>query len=100
VYDNDANPSRPSGFVHHAHLGLAIEGEVPLVFGLHYLSNFAQDERDQIDDPKTQFINEGQRPTPHMTVIGADFRMINNYLGNFAIAASYADATYAQLLTA
>jgi hypothetical protein len=99
VYDNDANPSRPSGFVHHAHLGLALEGEVPFVLGLHYLSNFAQDERDQIDDPKTQFIDEGRRPDPSMTVIGADFRMLNNYLGNFAIAASYADATYAQLLT-
>jgi len=99
VYDHDANPSRPSGFVHHAHLGLGTEGNVPFVFGLHYLSNFAQDERDQIDDPKTPFINEGQRPDPHMTVLGADFRMINNYLGNFAISASYADATYAQLLT-
>jgi hypothetical protein len=99
VDDNDANPSRPSGFVHHAHLGLAIEGDVPLVLGLHYLSNFAQDERDQVDDPKTQFINEGQRPDAHLTVIGADFRMLNNHLGNFAIAASYADATYAQLLT-
>jgi hypothetical protein len=99
VYDNDANPSRPSGFVHHAHLGFATEGDVPLVFALHYLSNFAQDERDQVDDPKTPFINEGRRPDPSMTVIGADFRMINNYLGNFAIAVSYANATYAQLLT-
>jgi hypothetical protein len=99
VYDNDANPSKPSGFVHHAHLGFATEGEVPLVFALHYLSNFAQDERDQVDDPKTQFIDEGRRPDPSMTVLGADFRMINNYLGNFAIAVSYANATYAQLLT-
>ena len=99
VYDNDANPSKPSGFVHHAHLGFATEGEVPLVFALHYLSNFAQDERDQIDDPKTQFIDEGRRPDPSMTVLGADFRMINNYLGNFAVAVSYANASYAQLLT-
>lgn len=99
VYDHDANPSRPSSFVHHAHAGFAIEGDVPFVFGLHYLSNFAQDERDQVDDPKTPFINEGRRPDPQMTVLGADFRMINNHLGNFAVAASYADATYAHLLT-
>jgi hypothetical protein len=99
IYNQDANPSIPSGFVHHAHLGLAIEGEVPFVLGLHYLSNFAQDERDQIDDPKTPFINESHRPDPHMTVLGADFRMLNNYLGNFAIAASYADASVAHLLT-
>jgi len=99
VYDHDANPSRPSAFVHHAHVGLGIEGDVPFVFGLHYLSNFAQDERDQIDDPKTPFLDEGLRPDPQMTVLGADVRMINNHLGNFAIAASYADATYAHLLT-
>ncbi|APR79120.1 Hypothetical protein A7982_04467 [Minicystis rosea] len=99
VYDHDANPSKPSGFVHHAHLGFTIDGEVPFVFGLHLLQNFAQDERDQIDDPKTPFINEGRRPDASMNVYGADFRMLNNYLGNFALAASYADATYAQLLT-
>ncbi len=69
------------------------------MIGLHYLYNFAQDERDQIDDPKTPFINEARRPDPYMTVLGADVRMINNYLGNFAIAVSYANATYAQLLT-
>ncbi len=99
TWDQDASPSTPSGFVHHAHLGLASERDVPFVIGLHYLYNFAQDERDQIDDPKTPFINEARRPDPYMTVLGADVRMINNYLGNFAIAVSYANATYAQLLT-
>jgi hypothetical protein len=99
VYAQDADPSIPSGFVHHAHLGLGIEGDVPFILGLHYLSNFAQDERDQITDPKTPFIDTGRRPDPAMTVFGADFRMINNYLGNFAIAFSYANASYAQLLT-
>ncbi len=99
VINQDADPSIPSGFVHHAHLGLAIEGEVPFVLGLHYLYNFAQDERDQIPDPKLPFLNTAQRPDPHMTVLGADFRMLNNYLGNFALAVSYADASYATLLT-
>jgi hypothetical protein len=99
VWDQDADPSIPSGFVHHAHLGLAIERDVPFVLGLHYLYNFAQDERDQAPDPKLPFINTAQRPDPSMTVLGADFRMLNNYLGNFALAVSYADASYAQLLT-
>ena len=39
------------------------------------------------------------RPDPRMDVYGADFRMIDNHLGNFAVAASYADAHYATLLT-
>ena len=85
--------------MHHAHAGLAINGDVPFVFGLHYLYNWAQDERDQIDDPKTPLLDEGRRPDPRMTVYGVDWRMIDNYLGNFAIAASYADATFADLLT-
>ena len=37
-------------------------------------------------DPKLPFINTAKRPDPNMTVLGADFRMLNNYLGNFADA--------------
>jgi hypothetical protein len=96
--DGAFNPSLPSSFVHHAHAGIARHGTVPLILGLHYLRNFAQDERDQIDDPRTPFVDEGRRPDPHMDVVGVDFRMIDNYLGNFAVAASYADAHYATLL--
>jgi hypothetical protein len=99
VYDHSPSPSRPSSFVHHAHAGFSTSTDVPFVFGLHYLSNFAQDERDQIDDPKTPLFDEGNRPDPRMDVYGVDFRMIDNYLGNAAIAVSYADAKYADLLT-
>jgi hypothetical protein len=97
--DGAFNSALPSSWVHHAHAGIARHGTVPLVLGLHYLRNWAQDERDQIDDPRTPFIDEANRPDPHMTVLGADFRMIDNYLGNFAAAVSYADAHYAALLT-
>jgi hypothetical protein len=96
--DGAFNASLPSSFVHHAHAGIARHGTVPLILGIHYLRNFAQDERDQIDDPRTPFLDEGRRPDPHMDVYGVDFRMIDNYLGNFAVAASYADAQYATLL--
>ncbi|HVZ74997.1 MAG TPA: hypothetical protein VHJ20_21595 [Polyangia bacterium] len=97
--DGAFNPSLPSSWVHHAHAGLARHGTVPLVLGLHYLRNWAQDERDQVDDPRTAFVDESNRPDPSLTVVGADFRMIDNYLGNFAVAASYADAHDATLLT-
>jgi hypothetical protein len=97
--DGAFNPSLPSSFIHHAHAGLARHGTVPLIFGLHYISNFAWDERDQIDDPRTPFLDEGQRPDPSLNIAGVDFRMIDNYLGNFAVAASYADARYATLLS-
>ena len=55
--------------------------------------------RGEAPDPRTPFVDESKRPDPHMSVYGADFRMIDNYLGNAAIAASYADAHYATLLT-
>ena len=97
--DGAFNSSLPSSWVHHAHAGIARHGTVPLVLGLHYILNWAQDERDQQDDPRTSFVDESNRPDPHMTVLGADFRMIDNYLGNFAVAASYVDAHYATLLT-
>ncbi len=93
------NSSIPSSWVHHAHAGIARHGIVPLVLGLHYITNWAQDERDQQDDPRTPFLDESHRPDPRMDVFGADFRMLDNYLGNFAVAASYADAHYATLLT-
>lgn len=99
TWDHEPSQSEPSGFVHHAHIGFSLAGEVPLQGGFHYLTNWAQDERDQADDPKTPFINERHRPDPKMDVYGVDFRMINNYLGNGAIAFSYADASYAQLLS-
>jgi hypothetical protein len=97
--DGAFNSSIPSSWVHHAHAGVARQGSVPLVAGLHYLTNWAQDERDQQDDPRTPFVDEGRRPDPRMDVYGADFRMLDNHLGNFAVAASYADAHYATLLT-
>jgi hypothetical protein len=94
-----ANPALPSSWVNHAHAGLSFRADVPVVLGLHYIGNWAQDERDQQDDPRTYWIDESHRPDPRMDVYGVDARMLDNWLGNFAIAASYADARYAALLT-
>jgi hypothetical protein len=99
VWDHEPSSSEPSGFVQHVHAGFSLTGDVPFQGGLHYLTNWTQDERDQTDDPKTPFINERYRPDSRMNVYGADLRMINNYLGNGAIAVSYADMKYAHLLT-
>ena len=97
--DGAFNSSIPSSWVHHVHAGIARQTSVPLVLGLHYLTNWAQDERDQQDDPRTPFLDEARRPDARLDVYGADFRMLDNHLGNFAVAASYADAHYATLLT-
>ena len=93
------NPALPSSWVNHIHAGIAKRGDLPLVAGAHFLTNWAQDERDQVDDPRTTWIDEAHRPDPRMNVYGVDLRMLDNWRGNFAIAASYADAHYAALLT-
>jgi hypothetical protein len=98
--DNAAgNQSIPSSWVHHVHAGVARKGDVPLVIAVHYITNWAQDERDQVDDGKTYWIDESHRADPKMDVYGMDLRMMNTWFGNFALAASYADAKYAELLT-
>jgi len=94
-----ANPALPSSWVHHAHVGLVRKGEIPFVLGLHYIRNWAQDERSQVDVPNYYWIDTTHRPAPEMNVFGVDLRMLDNWLGNFAVAASYADAKDAELLT-
>jgi hypothetical protein len=94
-----ANPDLPSSWVHHINVGMSRKGDIPLVMGLHFITNWAQDERDQIDDPRTYGINEANRPDPTMNVAGFDLRIMDSWIGNFAVSGSYADAKYATLLT-
>jgi hypothetical protein len=91
--------SAPASFVHHAHLGLAKKGDIPWVLSLHYLSNWSQDETDQVDDPRTYWVDEGVRPDAEMRVLGADLRMMQSKYGNLAVAVARMDAEYAALLS-
>jgi hypothetical protein len=91
--------AQPAGFVHHFHLGLGKHGEVPWVLSLHYLDNWTQDETDQVDDPRTYWIDETVRPDARMRVLGADLRIMDTWFGNFAVAAAYMNASYAELIT-
>ena len=91
--------SMPSSFVHHLHVGLARHGDVPWVLSLHSLTNWSQDETDQVDDPRTYWVDEGVRPDARMNVIGADLRMMESRFGNLAVAVARMDARDAILLT-
>lgn len=97
-FDNSQHPSEPSSWVHHAHAGFETRGAVPFLFGFHYLTNWSQDERDQLDNPATYFTDERFRPDGRINVFGFDARMLNNHLGNAAIAVAHADARDAELL--
>jgi hypothetical protein len=98
--DNAANPELPSAWVHHLHVGASLP-KIPAVLALHYITNWAQDERDQLptNSATWYWFNGGRRPDPKMDVYGVDLRMMDTWLGSFAVAMSYADAHYAELLT-
>jgi hypothetical protein len=72
-----------------------------VIAALHYLTNWAQDERDQLrTNQSTMYWFAGsQRPDPRMDIYGIDVRIMDTWFGNFAAAASYVDAKYAELLT-
>jgi hypothetical protein len=99
--NNAANPEIPSSWVHHIHAGIAVRGDIPVLLAVHYLTNWAQDERDQLptNNATMYWFNGGQRPDPRMDIYGADLRIMDTWLGNFAAAVSYVDAKYAELLT-
>lgn len=97
-FDNAQHPSEPSSWTHHAHVGFETHGELPFIFALHYLTNWAQDERDQLDNPATYFTDERFRPDGRLSIFGADVRMINNHYGDFAVAVAHAKARDVELL--
>ena len=99
--DNAANPELPSCWVHHLHAGISSKGDIPIVLAVHYITNWAQDERDQLptNNSTMYWFNGGQRPDPRMDVYGIDLRIMDTWLGSFGAAMSYTDAHYAELLT-
>ncbi len=98
-FDSAQTANRPSSWVNHAHLGIIRNGEIPFSLSLHYMNNWSQDERDQVDDPQTYWINERQRPDGSNTVYGVELRMLNNHWGNAAVAVALADVQQAALLS-
>ncbi|HSC87707.1 MAG TPA: hypothetical protein VLC09_10575 [Polyangiaceae bacterium] len=98
-FDSAQIGGKPSSWVNHAHLGLVINSEVPWAFSLHYLNNWSQDERDQVDDPQTYWINESNRPDGNTSVYGFEARMLNNHWGNAAMALAMADVVDGALLS-
>jgi hypothetical protein len=76
-----ANPNAGSGFVHHAHAGVAYMGTLAL--GLHYLQAWTQDDR----------AVQSTTPDGKLRVLGADLRLTAGNLGHAYFAVARADAT-------
>jgi hypothetical protein len=85
------NPVIPSSFIHHAHLGLIHKSDVTIRAGLHYMTNWSQDDRAQqpTDDPNTKGIDESHLRDGRITVVGADFTVNHPIYGYLGAATSY-----------
>ena len=86
-----ANPIFPAAWVHHAHVILRRTGDTEVRTGLHYLYNWAQDDRAQqkFDNATTREVYEDHIKDGHLTVLGWDATVRNATLGYFGAGASY-----------
>ena len=86
-----ANPTTPSAWIHHAHLILRRTGETEIRTGVHYLYNWAQDDRAQqlFDNTTTNQLVEDYIKDGHLTVVGWDATVRNAAWGYLGAGASY-----------
>jgi hypothetical protein len=98
--NNNVDPLFPSAYVHHLHAGLIRKTEVTMRAQLHWMVNWAQDERPQYDanmNPMrdnmiTRGIDESHIPDGKISVYGVDASVNHPTWGLVAIGASHVDA--------
>jgi len=90
-------PTWPAAWVHHAHAGVVVKTEPRIQVQLHYIKNWAQDERVQMkfDDPVTRQMNETDIKDGSISIYAADARMISDTWGYLAAGVSYLDLKHA-----
>jgi hypothetical protein len=84
----------PAAWVHHVHLGIEKRGELTARARLHYLDNWAQDDRVQlpVDNPATRQINEADVKDGRIHTYGVDATLSSSLWGYLGAAASYTEA--------
>ncbi len=97
--NSGANPIFPASWIAHLHLGLLRSGSTTIKAQLHWLTNWAQDDRVQcqgtsnlfpcLDNPVSREINESYIPDSHLNVVGADVNVSRTTFGTLGVAASY-----------
>jgi hypothetical protein len=88
--NGSANPIFSASFVHHVHVGIQRSGASTIRAQLHYLTNWAADDRTQVatDNPVTRQINEAYIRDGHVNVYGADTTVQHQTWGFLGVAAS------------
>ncbi|HZU84863.1 MAG TPA: hypothetical protein VE987_18155 [Polyangiaceae bacterium] len=84
----------PSAWIHHVHAGLESRGDVTMRAGLHYLTNWAQDDRVQVgmDNLQTRQIDEAYVRDGRIQTFGVDATFLHPILGHLGLAFSYTRA--------
>ena len=98
--NGSADPLFSSSYIHHIHFGVIRKTDVTLQATLHWMVNWAQDDRPQYDvngnpmqdNMVTRGINEAHIPDGRIDVFGLDARMIHPIFGLLALGASHIDA--------
>lgn len=86
-----ANPNSVAAFTHHAHASLIKKGDLTLQAQLHYMTNWAQDDRSQrpLDVPTTEAIDESYVRDGRLSVYGFDARAMHPVWGHVAVGGAY-----------
>ncbi len=83
-------------FIHHAHAALKIAGPYEVTAELHYINNFAHEDRNQWvqDNPQTPQINEASIKDPHVRVYTADVKVEHQAYGLLGLGVTYLQAKH------
>jgi hypothetical protein len=81
----------PSAWIHHFHVGIEKRGNLTWRAGLHYLTNWAQDDRAQLaaDNPQTRQIDESYVKDARVQTYGLHGGVSSPILGYLGAALSY-----------
>jgi hypothetical protein len=84
----------PSAWIHHLHASFEKRGDLTFRGGLHYITNWEQDDRVQqpADNPQTRAIDEASVPDGRIQTYGFDGAVISPVLGYLGGAISYTHA--------
>ena len=98
--NNNVDPSFPASYVQHLHVGIIRKTDYTLKLALHWMFNFAQDDRIQYDvngnplrdNMVTRGIDESHATDGRINVFGIDASMSHPIYGLLAIGGSHIDA--------
>jgi hypothetical protein len=89
--NGSASPIFPAAFIHHLHVGLLRSGDPTLKVQLHWMTNWAADDRVQQphDNPVTRYVNEAYVRDGRLDVLGFDAMAQHRTWGYLGVVGSF-----------